>query len=231
MSLFRLPFIVATAAAFHISATSPKKPDFHEKVQPSQLDSLLRTSSWISAVLKSIYWTGAVAETASAVASYIQHAYVPKALLFLRGSTTGTLNTVFIVGSVLAVSGGLIRLMCHRALGRFYTLHLGKCKGHALITGGPYSIVRHPGYTGSALCYLGILTMHMSSESWMRASGVMGFWWAKILALTWISFAGLLSVGAVQKAKEEDRMMRDTFKVQWIDWAKVVRYRLVPGVY
>jgi protein-S-isoprenylcysteine O-methyltransferase Ste14 len=138
---------------------------------------------------------------------------------------------MFLVGSVLAVSGGLIRLITYRALGRFYTHSLGRCKGHALITSGPYSIVRHPGYSGFVMCNLGILAMHLSRGSWMRESGVMDFTGTRVLALMWILVVSAVSVSAVRRVNEEDRMMQDTFKVQWEEWAATVRYKLVPGVY
>ncbi|KIK92351.1 hypothetical protein PAXRUDRAFT_26741 [Paxillus rubicundulus Ve08.2h10] len=234
MSLTRLPFTLAAAVAFHVSATPPKKPDVHEKVTSERLESLLRTSTRIATLIRGIYWTGTLVEVVNTIASYIQSPNVPQICplgLPLNAPTPQTLSTAFIAGSVLAVSGGLIRLMAYRTLGRFYTHDLGLCRGHALIANGPYSIVRHPGYSGLVMCTLGVLSIHLSSGSWVRESGVMGLTYVRVLVLVWTAAVGAISVSAVSRVNEEDRMMRDRFGAQWVEWAARVRYKLIPGVY
>jgi len=234
MSLARLPFTLATAVAFHVSATPPKKPDVHEKVTSERLECLLRPSTRIATLIRGIYWTGTLFEVVNIIASYIQSPSVPQICplgLPLNAPTPQTLSTAFIVGSALAVSGGLIRLMAYRTLGRFYTHYLGLCKGHALITSGPYSVVRHPGYSGLVMCTLGILCVHLSSGSWIRESVVMDLTSVRVLVLVWTVIVGAISLSAIWRVNEEDRMMGDRFGAQWVEWAGRVRYRLIPGIY
>ncbi|OJT07085.1 hypothetical protein TRAPUB_2117 [Trametes pubescens] len=56
------------------------------------------------------------------------------------------ITPTFVVGSTLAVSGGLTRLWCYRTLGRFFACELSVQDGRKLVTSGPYAIIRHPSY-------------------------------------------------------------------------------------
>ena len=60
----------------------------------------------------------------------------------------------------MASLGGLIRYKCYRALGTMFTFEMSIRKDHMLVTSGPYSIVRHPGYTGIFLVVIGIFLVH-----------------------------------------------------------------------
>ncbi|KAG1815473.1 uncharacterized protein BJ212DRAFT_1356793 [Suillus subaureus] len=46
-------------------------------------------------------------------------------------------------------------------------------KDYKVVTSGPYSIVRHPSYTGLLLQNIGTIIMYGSQESWMRQSGIL----------------------------------------------------------
>lgn len=41
----------------------------------------------------------------------------------------------------------------------------------------------------------------------------------------------LCTVGALRRIREEERVLRAKFKGEWEEWAKQVRYQLIPGVY
>jgi len=89
-------------------------------------------------------------------------------LLFQHGvspSTTVELSGGFALGTLLAFSGGLLRWLCYRALGRHFTFQLTIKKNHTLVKEGPYSVVRHPGYTAFLLTFLGMVTWYLSEVS------------------------------------------------------------------
>lgn len=83
-------------------------------------------------------------------------------------------------------------------------------RDHQVVTDGPYRYVRHPGYLGMILLALGTpLTL---GSSWALLPGALG--------------AGLVVVRTVL----EDRALRDELP-GYADYARWVRYRLVPGVW
>ena len=69
---------------------------------------------------------------------------------------------LFFLGAFMIILGGYIRFICFRALGRLFTFEMSIRDEHELITDGPYSIVRHPSYTGAVLTLMGIICWHSS---------------------------------------------------------------------
>ncbi len=83
-------------------------------------------------------------------------------------------------------------------------------RGHTVATGGPYRFVRHPGYVSAILTELGLSTL--------LASG-----WA-ILA------GGFCSILFILRTVLEDRTLQAEL-TGYMDYARKVRYRLLPGVW
>jgi protein-S-isoprenylcysteine O-methyltransferase Ste14 len=83
-------------------------------------------------------------------------------------------------------------------------------RGQAVATGGPYQVVRHPGYVGAAAFAV-------------AAPFVLGSWAATPLGLT----TGAL---LVVRTAFEDRMLRDELE-GYADYAARVRWRLLPGIW
>ena len=73
---------------------------------------------------------------------------------------------LLIVGSLLYFPGMLFLLWARLTLGKNYFVSTGfgaqLFKGHQLITGGPYAIVRHPMYAGLILAAIGALLIYMT---------------------------------------------------------------------
>jgi protein-S-isoprenylcysteine O-methyltransferase Ste14 len=82
--------------------------------------------------------------------------------------------------------------------------------GHAVATGGPYCYVRHPGYVGMILFELALSTLLAS-------------WWALIAG-------GLCVILLILRTALEDRTLRAEL-AGYVDYARQVRYRLLPGVW
>lgn len=83
-------------------------------------------------------------------------------------------------------------------------------RGHAVATGGPYRVVRHPGYVGVILSGVGRPLM-------------LGSAWALIPAGLGIAFL-------VVRTVVEDRTLRRELDGYTL-YARHVRYRLIPGVW
>jgi isoprenylcysteine carboxyl methyltransferase (ICMT) family protein YpbQ len=66
------------------------------------------------------------------------------------------LTPVFLFGSFTTCAGALLRYWCYRLLGDAFTFDINIRKGHRLVSTGPYSIVRHPGYISGTLNYCGL---------------------------------------------------------------------------
>jgi protein-S-isoprenylcysteine O-methyltransferase Ste14 len=83
-------------------------------------------------------------------------------------------------------------------------------RGHRVIDTGPYAIIRHPGYGFGFLLFLGI--------PW-----ALGSWWALIPAM-------LLGPLLVVRTVLEDRTLQAELP-GYEEYARRVRFRLVPGVW
>ena len=83
-------------------------------------------------------------------------------------------------------------------------------RGQSVAQGGPYRLIRHPGYAGSILMEIG-------------SALTLGSWWALIPS-------GLLAVLMVVRTVLEERTLRAGLP-GYTEYAQKVRYRLVPGIW
>jgi len=95
---------------------------------------------------------------------------------------------------------------------RFFssTVRIQTERGHSVCDSGPYQIVRHPGYAGNLLAIAGII-MALNSL------------WTLIPA-------AVALVIAVIRTSLEDKTLQEEL-TGYRDYAKRVRYRLLPGIY
>jgi len=95
---------------------------------------------------------------------------------------------------------------------RFFssTVRIQTDRGHVVCDSGPYRIVRHPGYAGNILPLLGIVL-------------ALGSVWTLIPAAVALIIAVIRTVLEDQTLQEELPGYRD--------YARRVRYRLIPGIY
>jgi len=83
-------------------------------------------------------------------------------------------------------------------------------RGHRVVSSGPYGWMRHPGYAGALLSYLAT-PLFLDSR------------WAFLPAV-------LLTIALVIRTNLEDRALQDEL-AGYRDYARRVRYRLLPGVW
>ncbi|KAG2117162.1 uncharacterized protein F5147DRAFT_302956 [Suillus discolor] len=222
MSLFKIPFILASAVGIQISLTDPSPPpSSEEKATPSSSESF---NEWFlklrgMKLLKTSAWAASLTEVASILAMHIDPSHIPediygaRAVRFLCNLHPTPITPAFLVGSIAIAIGGALRLYCISTLGKFWSFHLSVRKEHRLVTSGPYSVVRHPSYTGVLFQGIGVAVMYGSQGSWMRQSGILQVPFIKV------------------RPAEEDRMLQRALGEEWENWAKKVKYRLIPGVY
>ncbi|MGG0291053.1 isoprenylcysteine carboxylmethyltransferase family protein [Bacillus pacificus] len=77
---------------------------------------------------------------------------IPEIMYFF---TVNKIHSLLFFGVIIALIGVWIRFYSMKILGRFYSRNVGMQGGHKLIQKGLYKYVRHPGYLGSFLTFLG----------------------------------------------------------------------------
>ena len=148
-----------------------------------------------------------------------------------RSPSSLRLTPISALACALGISGGLIRVWCHRELGRFFTWEVAVRDDHQLITSGPYSIVRHPSYTGWLLLVSGNFLLLHSGGSAFVETGMRNTILGKIVAVGITAHLTWITAGLLYRTKTEDAMLRNQFKTEWTEWAKRTPYRVLPLVY
>lgn len=142
-----------------------------------------------------------------------------------------TLSPLFVAGTVIGVFGAAFRYQCYRALGRLFTFEVSIRQEHKLVTVGPYSIVRHPAYTGAILCAWGLCATYVAPGSWLRECGILGTWGGKIAVGAYVAALLYGHVSVPKRAPLEDTLLRKQFSEEWDVYAKRVPYRIFPYIY
>lgn len=178
-----------------------------------------------------------IAEIMTILAWNFRSSAVSQAILSLLVTKGGRperlqLTPIITLGGIMIITGSLIRLVTYRYLGEFFRFEASIQGNHKLVTGGPYSIVRHPGYTGLLISHSGWFLWQFWEGSWVRESGLWGTAQGKFATL---SYAVIMIIGTLYlvltRMSNEDEALQKKFGKQWEDWAKKVPYYVVPGIY
>ena len=65
-------------------------------------------------------------------------------------------NTFFAIGMALVVIGFIIRMYSILTLNQYFTYSVAKVENHKIISTGLYKFIRHPGYLGQLIIFMGI---------------------------------------------------------------------------
>ena len=139
------------------------------------------------------------------------------------------LNFRFVSGTLVAALASMLRFASFRSLGHHFTYQLAILPSHKLVTTGPYAYVRHPSYIALPLiisgCASSFTSQGMVLREWIGESGT-----DRVVLSVLI---GMLYVGwqFVKRAETEDQVLRAEFGKEWEEWARVVKYRFIPGLY
>jgi protein-S-isoprenylcysteine O-methyltransferase len=115
------------------------------------------------------------------------------------------------VGVAVMVGGLALRLWSQAVLGRYYTSTLRHAAGQPVLASGPYRLLRHPGYAGLLLAWLGA---GLATANWAVASAI-----------------ALLMVAAYRyRIAAEEAMLLGAFGDRYKEYMART-WRLVPYVY
>jgi len=120
-------------------------------------------------------------------------------------------DTFFIIGTILVIVGLIIRISSILTLKEQFTYTVTKIEDHKLIETGLYKIVRHPGYLGQLIIFLGIA---ISLSNWMSV----------IFMITSVS------IGYVYRIKIEEKFMIEQLGDKYLEYQNRTK-RLIPLIY
>jgi len=136
-------------------------------------------------------------------------------LSFSIGATrTGRIhdwNTLFAVGMSLFVIGFIIRIHSLLTLKQYFTYSVAKVEGHKTVETGLYRFIRHPGYLGQLILFIGIST---SISNWLSILVMM-------LPVT---------LGYLYRIKVEERFMLEQLGEDYSNYRERTK-RLIPMIY
>ncbi|KAG1800435.1 uncharacterized protein HD556DRAFT_1230410 [Suillus plorans] len=224
-SLLKVPLILSSAIALHVSFTTGNLPSSKEVVRQTFNECIFTLLvKYGFPTIKAFYWVVSFAE----ITTIAYHTTDPNSVSAIQDTP---ITFLFVFGTALAITGGLIRWWCYRTLGRFFTFQLSVREGQHIITTGPYAVIRHPAYTAGLAEIIGLLILHGSTNSWLRYSGVLAIPGLKVIVVAWLAEITLLMISVVFRVSHEDEVLKSAFRDEWEAWAETVRYRLIPGVY
>jgi len=129
-----------------------------------------------------------------------------------RFGWTAALPTGAHIAGLVMLAAGYALAAWAMAVNRFFSavVRIQKERGHSVVTGGPYRLVRHPSYAGGLLATLGIPLLLNS-------------WWAFLPAL------GVVALTVV-RTRSEDRTLQAELP-GYAAYARRTRFRLMPGIW
>ena len=119
-------------------------------------------------------------------------------------------SAVRIPGLVLGAGGLTVRYVAFTTLGRFFSRTLRKAEDHALVTGGIYKYIRHPGYLSDFMIFIGI-AMSMGN----------------LIALVLITVTFVPAYA--YRIRVEEKMLIEIFDDQYREYIKTSK-RLIPFI-
>lgn len=139
------------------------------------------------------------------------------------------LNPRFVLGAFVTSLASMLRLASFRALGHHFTYQLAILPSHKLVTTGPYAYVRHPSYVALPLIVSGCASSFTSRgtvlREWIGESRTDGVVLSVLIGMLYVLWR------FVKRAEVEDRVLKEEFGKEWEEWARVVKYRFIPGLY
>ncbi|KAH8108743.1 hypothetical protein DFH11DRAFT_1548799 [Phellopilus nigrolimitatus] len=164
-----------------------------------------------------------------------------------RSLLTTPFSNVFILSTLSIFIGYVIRQACFNTMGRLFSFTHTTLSEHKLVTGGPYSVVRHPSYTGEVLVRGGMVALLLSPGGYVTECGALSLQHYSVR--TGFSLAQAVIIGAVRaglafyigwvvfgctylilRAPSEDQTLHQKFGKEWEAYSKRVPWRFIPFV-
>jgi protein-S-isoprenylcysteine O-methyltransferase Ste14 len=115
------------------------------------------------------------------------------------------------VGAALVIIGLVVRISSILTLRQYFTYSVAKVENHALVQTGLYKIIRHPGYLGQLLIFLGL-------------AAALSNWLAILLMMIPVS------IGYIYRMNVEERFMAEQLGQPYLDYRKRTK-RIIPAIY
>ena len=120
-------------------------------------------------------------------------------------------NTFFAIGAILSVAGLIIRIKSISTLKQHFTYTVTEIEDHELIETGFYKFIRHPGYLGQILIFLGTA---ISFSNWLS------------IVLMIIP----VLIGYLYRIRVEEKFMIRQWGQKYLNYQKKTK-RLIPWIY
>ncbi len=120
-------------------------------------------------------------------------------------------NTFFAIGMTLFVIGLMIRIHSLLTLKQYFTYTVAKVENHKIIETGLYKFIRHPGYLGQLLIFIGIST---SVSNWLSILAMMV----------------PITLGYLYRISVEERFMLEQLGEDYSNYQERTK-RLIPMIY
>lgn len=120
-------------------------------------------------------------------------------------------NTFFGIGMVLVVAGLMIRVHSILTLKQFFTYSVAKVEDQKIIENGLYKFIRHPGYLGQWVIFIGI---SISTSNWLSVL-------AMLIPIT---------IGYIYRIQVEERFMAEQMGADYLNY-QVRTKRIIPRLY
>lgn len=116
-----------------------------------------------------------------------------------------------VIGVALGLVGVALRASAMSTLGRYYSLTPQAEIEQAIVTRGPYGLIRHPGYAGILLSLLGL----------------------QLIVGTWVALFSMLFVlvPLPVRIEIEEQLLLEQLGPRYEDYERRTPYRLIPGIY
>ena len=191
-------WVAVGVLVFWVSATALAVIPRHPQVLAERLGPRKDAKAWDTAIM-------------SLVGLIVLAVYLVAGFDLRYGWTTGFPTAAQIAGAIAALLGYAV-VVWATASNAFFSLNvrIQTERGHTVVTGGPYRFMRHPGYVGSILAYLGTPIL-------------LGSGWAMLLG-------GISALLMIVRTALEDRTLQEELP-GYKEYAQRVRYRLLPGVW
>nr|VWO96405.1 C-24(28) sterol reductase [Ganoderma boninense] len=241
--LLKIPLLAGNALFTYYGMTPPRRPPPPKEQNRFAVPDLMTRTTQLqlaaTAASKYVLCGAALTEAVVLLAHHLPPPYADRILPLLllpaaraHGAAAALqLTPASAAGLVLGTVGGIIRVWCHRTLGKFFTWQMAVRDDHELVTRGPYAVVRHPSYTGWLLMIAGNFLLLASPHSFFVESGLWGTVAGRVAALASFAYCMFSSVNLVGRVAKEDTVLRKEFGEKWEAWARDTPYRLVPFVY
>ena len=120
-------------------------------------------------------------------------------------------DTFFAIGVVLIVIGLVIRIQSLWTLKQYFTYSVSIIENHKLIETGLYKSIRHPGYLGQLIIFIGISTL-------------LSNWLSIVLMIIPIA------IGYIYRITIEERFMTEQIGEDYLNYKNRTK-RLIPMIY